>query len=241
MKAKRTMKKYFAFQVAFLFTVLGFIQIPADAQPPNRPRTGGQGAGMRGPGSNTNTRQVPPLLRVFDTDGDNELSAKEIDRAAEVLRKLDRNRNGRLSADELRPSGSGRGGGRSRGPGQQRQPRGSSQQPQSRGPGQQRQSQGGRRANGRGGNPAQGDTEFASQLLLLDENNDKMISRDELPDHMQAAFLIADDDKSGSLDQAEQLKLAAEFRRNRLRPGDDNLEMKNPPAKQGRRPKRNSR
>ncbi len=40
---------------------------------------------------------------VFDTNHDGELSEAEIAASAEALRKLDKNRDGVLTADELRP------------------------------------------------------------------------------------------------------------------------------------------
>lgn len=45
----------------------------------------------------------PPLLRVLDTNGDGELSSREIDRAPKQLRKLDTNRDGRVTTDEISP------------------------------------------------------------------------------------------------------------------------------------------
>lgn len=89
------------------------------AQPPNRGGQGqqgrgqGGGPGMSGPGARAAQGggraqpQTPPLLRIFDANGDGELSENEINNAATALRKLDTDRNGRLSAAELRPSGSG--------------------------------------------------------------------------------------------------------------------------------------
>ena len=44
---------------------------------------------------------VPPLIAVFDTDHDRELSTDEIQAAAEVLRKFDRNRDGKITLKEL--------------------------------------------------------------------------------------------------------------------------------------------
>jgi hypothetical protein len=44
-----------------------------------------------------------PVLAALDADHDGEISAWEIDRAAAALKKLDRNRDGYLTADELLP------------------------------------------------------------------------------------------------------------------------------------------
>jgi predicted O-methyltransferase YrrM len=58
------------------------------AQPPR-----GRGPGRAGPPN--------PLLRVFDTDRDGQLSAKEIESAADSLKQLDTSEDGSLSEDEL--------------------------------------------------------------------------------------------------------------------------------------------
>jgi len=50
------------------------------------------------------------LLQVFDTDRDGTLSAAEIDAAAARLRERDANKDGKLTADELPRTVSGRGG-----------------------------------------------------------------------------------------------------------------------------------
>ncbi|WP_236621945.1 hypothetical protein [Novipirellula maiorica] len=204
------------------------------AQPPGGRQGGGgrggqSGGGMRGPQGGAT--QTPPLLRVFDTDDDGELSPNEIDAAAVALRKLDRNRDGRLTAEELRPSGPGAPG---RPAGQRGGERGGAGGSGGRSAGMgQRGGQGGG-AGGRGGDSAQSDEAFANQILAFDVNTDGLLSQAELPEHMHDAFVIADADKNGTLDQSERLVLASQFRRNRLQPGSENLEMKNRPT-QGRR------
>ena len=45
---------------------------------------------------------VPPLIAVFDADHDRELSTDEIQDAAKVLEKFDRNRDGKITPEELR-------------------------------------------------------------------------------------------------------------------------------------------
>ncbi len=44
-----------------------------------------------------------PIMRVLDANRDGEISAEEIKNAAEALKSLDRNDDGRLTMDELRP------------------------------------------------------------------------------------------------------------------------------------------
>ena len=140
---------------------------PVNAQPPgSRPGQGGGGQGGGGQGGQG--AQLPPVLRIFDANGDGELSSTEIDGSAAALRKLDGNRDGILTFDEVRPNAAGgqqgrggqgggqAGGGRpggAGGPGQQMQgqaPRGGGQ-----GGGQQGGQRGGGQARG-GGQGQQG-------------------------------------------------------------------------------------
>lgn len=62
-----------------------------------------------------------PLIAAIDANGDGELSADEIAKASDALKKLDKNQDGKLGPDELRgPMGPGPGGpgqGRQGGPG----------------------------------------------------------------------------------------------------------------------------
>ena len=60
------------------------------------------------------TERRPPPLAIFDTDHDGIISAAEIAAAPDVLRRLDRDKDGKLSGDELMPRpprGGGKGGG----------------------------------------------------------------------------------------------------------------------------------
>ena len=52
---------------------------------------------------------VSPVVQALDTDGDGELSAKEIENATAALKTLDKDKDGKLSSEELRPSLAGRG------------------------------------------------------------------------------------------------------------------------------------
>ncbi len=51
-----------------------------------------------------------PVMAALDADGDGEISASEIDGAVSALRKLDKNEDGKLTPDELRPEMGGPGG-----------------------------------------------------------------------------------------------------------------------------------
>ena len=57
------------------------------------------------------------VMQALDTDGDGELSEKEIENATAALQALDKDKNGKLTAEELRPSFGGRGPGQGPGPG----------------------------------------------------------------------------------------------------------------------------
>jgi hypothetical protein len=58
--------------------------------------------GNRRPPTET-ARRVSPLLMTFDTNGDGELDPAEIANSAAALRRLDHNRDGKLTGEELRP------------------------------------------------------------------------------------------------------------------------------------------
>jgi Ca2+-binding EF-hand superfamily protein len=64
---------------------------------------------------------MSPVMSALDTDGDGEISAEEMQQASASLKKLDKNSDGKLTGDEIRPQFGGRGGpggfGGGRGPG----------------------------------------------------------------------------------------------------------------------------
>ena len=66
------------------------------------PPPGGPGA-PGGPGGRRMPPPPHPLERALDLDGDREISADEIAKAVDSLKKLDKDGNGKLSRDELRP------------------------------------------------------------------------------------------------------------------------------------------
>lgn len=74
---------------------------------PSRPEEGGRGRDA-GPGRGFSPFDV--AAAVLDVDRDGALSSSEVDRAAEALRALDRNGDGRITADEVRPAFDGPGG-----------------------------------------------------------------------------------------------------------------------------------
>lgn len=73
--------------------------------PPDRGRDGFAGPPFGGPPRDF----VPPILHALDADGDRVISADEIAKAADALKTLDKNSDGKLTADELRPDFARRG------------------------------------------------------------------------------------------------------------------------------------
>ena len=86
----------------------------------NRGGPDGGRPGMRNAGQRGGAAQGGhPLIRTFDSNGDGVISAVEIQNAATSLAKLDRNRDGQLTSDEILPNGRGQAGqGQPGGPGQ---------------------------------------------------------------------------------------------------------------------------
>jgi hypothetical protein len=117
-----------------------------------------------------------PMFMAIDTDDDGELSPKEIANAAKSLLKLDRNKDGILTEDEVRPPPPP--GGRRGGPGN---------------------------PPPRGGAGAQGADARAmvESVMKFDKDGDGKISAKELPARMARLLEEGDANKDGSLDQSE--------------------------------------
>jgi Ca2+-binding EF-hand superfamily protein len=143
---------------------------------------GGPGDG-RGPGF----RGRSPVFAAIDADHDGSLSAAEIANAPAALQTLDKNADGQLTAEELRPAFGPRAG-RPDGPGARRD--------------------GGEEARGdNAASPA--DDDLVSRLMAFDTNKDGALSRSELPARMQGLFARADANKDDLL-TADELKASAD-------------------------------
>ncbi len=92
----------------------------AGGPPPggDRPfQPGGPGGGPGGPGGPGGRRMMPPspLMEALDANHDGIIDATEIANASAALKTLDKNGDGKLTPDELRPPRP-QGGGRHQGP-----------------------------------------------------------------------------------------------------------------------------
>ena len=94
------MKSLLALCVVGLGAAICFAQ-DAPNRPPREGRPGPDGAGPRpgGPGA----RMVIPVMAVLDANGDGVLDEKEIANASAALKKLDKNQDGKIDREELRP------------------------------------------------------------------------------------------------------------------------------------------
>jgi hypothetical protein len=75
-------------------------------RPEGRPEGGPPPEG-RGPGGRGGRGGGRVLLQALDTDGNMELSKEEVAGSATALKKLDKNADGKLTHDEIRPEGRG--------------------------------------------------------------------------------------------------------------------------------------
>lgn len=96
---------------------------PRGERPP--PRDGVSPGGPGGPGRPGQRPMVAPLFAALDVNHDGVIDQREIENAPAALRKLDKNGDGKITPDEIRPPrpegapgpGAGRGQGGPRGPG----------------------------------------------------------------------------------------------------------------------------
>jgi len=158
-----------------------------------------------------------PLMQVLDIDGDGTLSKKEIGAAAKSLRKLDANRDGKLTPDELQPAeaaGMNMGGNAVPGfgaPGAADGAAGNAADGAANGAaGNAGFGAAGNTFGGAGGfaRPGSGLPLQSNQLMGFDKNRDGRVTRDELPPQMQVLLNRLDLDRNGSLDVRE-LRAAA--------------------------------
>jgi hypothetical protein len=103
--------------------------------------------------------RMMPIMAALDADADGLISAAEIENAVAALKALDKNADGKLTEDELRPNFAGRPGAGPGGPGAPGEGRG----PQ----------------EGRFGGPPSPEA-FAERMLQGDEDKDGKLSREEL-------------------------------------------------------------
>ena len=73
---------------------------PDGGKPPKKPK---DPQGPQGPPPNQ--PPAPPIVAAMDTDHDGTISAEELANAPESLKKLDKNGDGQLTPEELRPVG----------------------------------------------------------------------------------------------------------------------------------------
>jgi len=71
---------------------------------------GSQSGGRGGQGGPGGFMRMFPVMSALDSDGNGEISSEEIKGAVAALKKLDKNKDGKLTEDELRPNSGGRGG-----------------------------------------------------------------------------------------------------------------------------------
>ncbi|MDB4458577.1 hypothetical protein N9068_00890, partial [bacterium] len=146
---------------------------------------GGPGGerGQRGGGDMGRMMQMMPVLAALDADKNGVISKSEINNAAAALRKLDKNGDGELDAEEMRPTrsegGRSRGGAPEGGPGGERGERGER----------------GGRSSGAGG--------MMDRLMSQDKNEDFKLSKDEVDERMLPMFDRLDSNSDGSIDKSE--------------------------------------
>ena len=192
------------FQLALSAALVSLCCSPAFSQPPSGFGGGQRGGAQRGGG---NFMSTYPLYKVLDANGDNEISTEEIKNATAALMKLDKNKDGVLTRDEIGPSGAGEsrggfGGGRPGGAGQGRG------MGAGRGQGQGRPGAGGRPGGGGQGGPPNPETIFEGR----DKDNDGNISKAEAGERLQARWSDIDKDNDGVLNKKEQAVVIAELK-----------------------------
>ena len=102
-----------AFASAMVLGLLAYTvtaQIPGSGEQPPLDGQGHPGGAERGERDRDFRPPPHPVMTALDTDNDSELSAKEIADAVAALKKLDKDGDGKLSREEMRPQFGGHGG-----------------------------------------------------------------------------------------------------------------------------------
>ena len=187
--------KRLAFALTVLFVAGIAVYTVVAQQPPGGGR--GPGGGPDGPDGPDGFRPpMHPLEAALDADGDRELSAQEIENAVAALKTLDKNENGKLDADEMRPRFGGRPGG----------PDGAGRGPDGPGGG----GPDGPPRDGGAGRPGNRE-EMLARVLSFDKDEDGKLTKEELPEQMHGMIERGDANGDGALDKEELTKLAANF------------------------------
>jgi hypothetical protein len=158
-----------------------------DRQPP---RPGERDRGGDGP---QQFRFGPPrfaLQEALDKDRDGRLSADELKNAVASLKALDKNSDGKLDAEEIGwppQFGGFPGGGRGRG------------------------GRGGFGPGGFGGRGGAPPVDFSTRIMNRDANKDGKVTADELPRSMTSVLKLADQHQDGAIDEAEAKKFAQAY------------------------------
>ncbi|WP_298863519.1 hypothetical protein [uncultured Gimesia sp.] len=170
--------------------------------------------GRGGPSGRPDMMKMFPIIVALDANKDGEISKEEIENATAALQKLDKDKNGKLTEDELRPNFGRRGGDR-RGPGEPGRRDGDR-----RGPEESGNRDGDRRGPGGPGGPENRErfsaASFVEKIMSNDKNKDGKLTKEELPERMQSMFDRIDTNKDKEIDKAELTKMAENFKsRNR--------------------------
>ena len=193
---------------------------------------GGRGFGGGGFGSDSARPEmrmqmmsrVFPLMAALDANRDGVISESEIAGAAAALKKLDRNRDGKLTAEELRPDMSQRGGqGMRPGGPEGRGPEGRGPEgrgPEGRGPegrGPEGRGPEGRGPEGRGpeGRGPEGSPrpEFAGRMFeARDQNKDGVLRGDEIPQQLAERLERIDQNGDAAISREEMKKAMERMR-----------------------------
>lgn len=144
------------------------------------------------------------LFTAVDSNGDGAIDAAELANATASLKKLDKNADGQITADEVTPSGAGGRGGMAPAAAAPAPGAPNPSAPPAGGMGKGK----GKGKGGHGMAPATDPTETVKTLMQFDKNSDGKLAKDEVPERMQGVFERGDADKDGFI-SADEVKAAA--------------------------------